>query len=158
MSGLRIFTEEDLKAHSNGRSCWVLRGGKIYDVTQFLADHPGGDDLIIKFAGKDVGEIMKDAAEHDHSDSAYQMLEEYCIGRLGSNVVTVSDGEVIVRQLGSILMREKIGSQRTISIPKIPILQLTSKNANFLTLESLWFCKSCLATSGKRRIHRASHL
>ncbi|TBU47046.1 oxidoreductase [Dichomitus squalens] len=80
---IRIFTEEDVAKHSGTISCWVTRGGKVYDVTTFLADHPGGDDLILNYAGKDIGAIMKDSAEHEHSDSAYDMLEEFVIGRLG---------------------------------------------------------------------------
>ncbi|KAI0714227.1 oxidoreductase [Fomitopsis betulina] len=88
---IRIFTAEDVAAHSTVESCWVSRDGKVYDVTNFLADHPGGDDLILNYAGKDVGEIMRDPAEHDHSDSAYDMLDECLIGRLGTSETIVSD-------------------------------------------------------------------
>ncbi|CCL99107.1 uncharacterized protein FIBRA_01121 [Fibroporia radiculosa] len=88
---IRIFTTEDVAEHSSPSSCWVSRNGKVYDVTGFLPDHPGGDDLILNYAGKDVGEIMKDPLEHDHSDSAYDMLEECAIGRLGTS-------ETIVRE------------------------------------------------------------
>lgn len=89
---VRIFTREDLVDHSNTSSCWISRNGKVYDVTSFLQDHPGGDDLILNYAGKDVGEIMKNPDEHDHSDSAYEMLEEYCIGRLGTDALIVDEG------------------------------------------------------------------
>ncbi|CCO29530.1 hypothetical protein BN14_03544 [Rhizoctonia solani AG-1 IB] len=34
---------------------------------------------------------MADKSEHEHSDSAYEMLNEYVIGRLGSDAVVVSD-------------------------------------------------------------------
>ncbi|KAG8921826.1 fatty acid alpha-hydroxylase, partial [Tulasnella sp. 408] len=88
---VRIFTREDLVNHNNTSSCWISRNGKVYDVTGFLQDHPGGDDLILNYAGKDVGEIMKDSDEHDHSDSAYEMLEEYCIGRLGTDATIVDE-------------------------------------------------------------------
>ncbi|KAG8911475.1 fatty acid alpha-hydroxylase, partial [Tulasnella sp. 417] len=88
---VRIFTREDLATHSNTSSCWISRNGKVYDVTGFLQDHPGGEDLILDHAGKDVGEIMKNPDEHDHSDSAYEMLEEYCIGRLGSEATIVDE-------------------------------------------------------------------
>ena len=89
---IRIFTEEDVAKHSNTVSCWVTRDGKVYDVTTFLADHPGGDDLILNWAGKDIGAVMKDPVEHEHSDSAYDMLEEFVIGRLGAgeNIVDES--------------------------------------------------------------------
>ncbi len=78
--------------HNTSSSCWVIRGDKIYDVTSFLPDHPGGDDLILKYGGKEITEVMKDADEHEHSDSAYEMMGEYVIGRLGTGELTVSDG------------------------------------------------------------------
>lgn len=82
---IRIFTNEDVSKHATPSSCWVTRNGKVYDVTSFLSDHPGGDDFILKYAGRDVGAIMKDPEEHDHSDSAYDMLEEFTIGRMGTS-------------------------------------------------------------------------
>ena len=90
---IRIYTEEDVAAHSSAANCWVSRNGKVYNVTSFIADHPGGDDLILKYAGKDIGAIMKDPEEHDHSDAAYDILEEFVVGRLGTGETTVSDGE-----------------------------------------------------------------
>ncbi len=35
---------------------------------------------------------MKDANEHEHSESAYEMLSEHIIGRLGAEETIVSDG------------------------------------------------------------------
>src|ERR1700743_2090712 len=90
----KIYAEDDLAPHNSLKSCWVTRNGKVYDVTEFLADHPGGEELIIKYGGKDVGEAMTDKLEHVHSDSAYEMLEEYVIGRLGTDAQIVSDGEL----------------------------------------------------------------
>jgi 4-hydroxysphinganine ceramide fatty acyl 2-hydroxylase len=91
---IRIFTTEDVEEHATPQSCWVTRDGKVYDMTQFLPDHPGGDDLILKYAGRDVGEAMKDSTEHDHSDSAYSMLDEFLIGRLGANAGIVDENWV----------------------------------------------------------------
>lgn len=90
---IRIYTDEDVSAHCTSASCWVSRNGKVYDVTKFLDDHPGGDDFILKYAGKDIGEAMKDPEEHEHSDSAYDMLDEFLIGRIGQGESVVSDGE-----------------------------------------------------------------
>jgi 4-hydroxysphinganine ceramide fatty acyl 2-hydroxylase len=51
-------------------------------MTAFLPDHPGGSELIDSYRGKDVSTIMTDEISHDHSESAYEMLEEYFIGVL----------------------------------------------------------------------------
>jgi cytochrome b involved in lipid metabolism len=34
----------------------VILHGKVYDVTEFLPDHPGGKKAIMLFAGKDATE------------------------------------------------------------------------------------------------------
>jgi 4-hydroxysphinganine ceramide fatty acyl 2-hydroxylase len=89
---VKIYTREDVEAHNTVQSCWVSRKGKVYDITAFLPDHPGGDDVIHDYAGKDVDEIMHDRLSHEHSDSAYDMLEEYIVGRLGTEDTILSDG------------------------------------------------------------------
>ena len=99
---VRIYTAEDVAAHNSSSSCWVLRDGKVYDVTSFLPDHPGGDDLILKHAGKDIGQAMKDPDEHDHSESAYDMLAEYIVGRLGTDESIVSEGEQILAAMSQL--------------------------------------------------------
>jgi 4-hydroxysphinganine ceramide fatty acyl 2-hydroxylase len=88
---VKIYTAEDVQNHKSLSSCWVTRGGKVYDVSAFLPDHPGGDDIILKYAGQDIQKAMKDPEEHDHSDSAYDMMEEYLIGRLGNNANIVDE-------------------------------------------------------------------
>jgi 4-hydroxysphinganine ceramide fatty acyl 2-hydroxylase len=88
---IRVFAASDVAEHNSASSCWVARQGKVYDVTSFLVDHPGGDDLILKYAGKDVEDIMKDGDEHEHSESAYDMLSEFLIGRVGAGEMVVRD-------------------------------------------------------------------
>ncbi|KAF8999105.1 fatty acid-2 hydroxylase [Cyathus striatus] len=88
---IRIFAHEDVAEHNKSTSCWVSRAGKVYNVTSFLNDHPGGDDLIMKYAGKDIEAVMKNKDEHEHSESAYEMLEDYVIGRIGIGETLVRD-------------------------------------------------------------------
>lgn len=88
---IRIFTASDVLRHNSESSCWITYRGKVLDVTNFLADHPGGEEFILKYAGRDVENAMKDADEHAHSESAYDMLDEFRIGRLGAEESVVSD-------------------------------------------------------------------
>jgi 4-hydroxysphinganine ceramide fatty acyl 2-hydroxylase len=55
---------------------WVTLGEKVFDVSDFLDSHPGGAELILEYAGKDITEILKDQASHTHSEAAYDILEE----------------------------------------------------------------------------------
>lgn len=90
---LRIYAAADVAKHSSRKDCWVTRNGKVYNVTEFVADHPGGDDLILKYAGRDVGEIMKDGNEHNHSQSAYEMLGEYLVGKIGADANIIDESK-----------------------------------------------------------------
>lgn len=42
--------------HNSRESCWIIVHGNVYDVTEFLDDHPGGSKIILKYAGKDATE------------------------------------------------------------------------------------------------------
>ena len=39
---------------SSRDSCWVVINGQVYDVTDFLDEHPGGAAIILKYGGKDA--------------------------------------------------------------------------------------------------------
>lgn len=70
----------DVESRNTAKSCYVTIGTKVFDVTDFLEDHPGGGDLILEYAGKDVSAIMKDEISHTHSESAYEILDECLVG------------------------------------------------------------------------------
>lgn len=55
-------------------------GRNVFDITTFKDDHPGGSDLITKYAGKDVTDIMRDETSHRHSEAAYNILQAYHTG------------------------------------------------------------------------------
>jgi hypothetical protein len=33
---------------------WIIGGAKVYDVTKYLNDHPGGPEIMMEFAGKET--------------------------------------------------------------------------------------------------------
>ncbi|EXJ90130.1 cytochrome P450 oxidoreductase [Capronia epimyces CBS 606.96] len=77
---LPTITHAEVQAHNTKKSCYVTIGERVFDVTDFIDDHPGGGDLILQYAGKDVKQIMEDEASHFHSEAAYEILEESLIG------------------------------------------------------------------------------
>ncbi|CAH6721105.1 cytochrome b2, mitochondrial [[Candida] jaroonii] len=44
----------EVKKHNSDKDCWVIIHKKVYDVTKFLPEHPGGSGIILKYAGKDA--------------------------------------------------------------------------------------------------------
>lgn len=70
----------EVQAHNNKSSCYVTIGERVFDVTDFLDDHPGGPELVLEYAGKDVKQILQDSDSHTHSEAAYEILEESLVG------------------------------------------------------------------------------
>lgn len=69
----------------------------IYDVTDFLHDHPGGEDLILKYAGKDIEAAMKatnSEEDHEHTPAAFGMMSDMLIGKLDSGTRIVDENWV----------------------------------------------------------------
>ncbi|KAG9972374.1 hypothetical protein KCU78_g23379, partial [Aureobasidium melanogenum] len=77
---LPTIPQADVASHNSAKSCYVTVGTKVYDITPFLEDHPGGGDLIVEYGGKDVKDIMDDTASHFHSESAWEILDDYLVG------------------------------------------------------------------------------
>lgn len=72
--------QADVEAHKTAESCYVTIGTKVFDITDFLDDHPGGAELILEYGGKDVKAIMEDEDSHKHSEAAYEVLDDSFIG------------------------------------------------------------------------------
>ena len=52
MSDGKISVSEVAK-HGKSDDCWIVVNGKVYDLTNFAPNHPGGASFIYKYAGKD---------------------------------------------------------------------------------------------------------
>ncbi|EJU06365.1 cytochrome b5 [Dacryopinax primogenitus] len=77
MADMKTITAEEFKQHNSKDSLWVLLHGKVYDVTKFLDEHPGGDEVILAEKGTDATEAFEDVG---HSDEARALLPDMQIG------------------------------------------------------------------------------
>lgn len=83
MSQQKRYTPEEVEAHSswdsNNKSVWVVYKGSVYDVTNFVSEHPGGEEVILDNAGKDMTDEFDNIG---HSSKAQELLSSYKIGEL----------------------------------------------------------------------------
>eukprot|EP00956_Cyclotella_meneghiniana_P018883 scaffold31840_cov67-Cyclotella_meneghiniana.AAC.3 len=71
----------------------LVGGPKVYDVTSYLDDHPGGAEVILDVSGKDADEFFEDIG---HSNDAREELAKHCIG-----VLKMSEAEIEKRRLAA---------------------------------------------------------
>lgn len=53
--GIKL-TAAEIRKHATAKNCWVVIHGQAYDITNFLPEHPGGQAIILKYAGADATE------------------------------------------------------------------------------------------------------
>lgn len=131
MTTARKYTLDQVKKNYKKDSCWVIVNDKVYDITSFLADHPGGNEILLEFAGTDVTSVLSDINYHTHSDAAYDLLTEHYIGDLVKD-----ENEAIVQDLD-------IGKKKKYETTK------ESRDQEFLDLKKALFPQLWNATYSK---------
>lgn len=47
----KAITFEEVEKHNKKDDCWMIIHGKVYDVTKFLVEHPGGEEVMLESKG-----------------------------------------------------------------------------------------------------------
>ncbi|KAI8614262.1 cytochrome b5-like heme/steroid binding domain-containing protein [Chytriomyces sp. MP71] len=76
---LTTFTWADVAEHNTRKSSWLVIEKNVYDVTKFLEEHPGGEEVMLENAGFDATDAFD---EIGHSDDAKDLLKSMLIGTL----------------------------------------------------------------------------
>jgi len=79
MPELKKYTLEEVKKHNDSRSSWIVVHDIVYDVTKFLEEHPGGEEVLLEQAGDYATEPFEDVG---HSSDARELMKDYVIGEL----------------------------------------------------------------------------
>ncbi|XP_010264100.1 PREDICTED: cytochrome b5 [Nelumbo nucifera] len=80
----KVYTLEEVSQHRSSKDCWLIIGGKVYDLTKFMEDHPGGDEVLLSATGKDATDDFEDVG---HSSSARAMMDEFYIGEIDASTI-----------------------------------------------------------------------
>ena len=80
-----------VKSHNSKNDCWIMINGKVYDVTKYLDDHPGGADIIMNLSGGDATREFNDIG---HSKNAVKLLDKFEIGVCTDYTLTGNETEV----------------------------------------------------------------
>lgn len=90
---LKEYTADEVSKHTTQDDCWLVIGNqsnggpKVYDVTKYLDDHPGGAEVMLDVAGQNADEFFEDIG---HSKEARQELQKYLIGTFKLDEATLA--------------------------------------------------------------------
>ncbi|KAJ5397850.1 hypothetical protein N7509_005963 [Penicillium cosmopolitanum] len=60
-----MLTRSQVQQHRTRKSCWVIIGQTVYDITDFLDEHPGGAGILLQYAGSDASEAFESIHQAD---------------------------------------------------------------------------------------------
>jgi cytochrome b involved in lipid metabolism len=66
-----VLSASEMLQHSSPTSCWMSISGTVYDLTEYLSDHPGGENVLLPYCGTDATEKYKSV---NHSSAASTAL------------------------------------------------------------------------------------
>lgn len=88
-STLPKYSWEEVAKHNSAESLWIVVSNKVYDISKFMEEHPGGEEVLLEVAGRNATESFEDVG---HSPDAREMQAKYLIGtvsvRTSKNVAT----------------------------------------------------------------------
>lgn len=84
----KAYTLSEVAQHASKDDCWAIISGDVYDLTEFINRHPGGDE-ILRACGTDATTLFNSRQTQDgqsvgsgtpHSQAAIEQLAKLKIG------------------------------------------------------------------------------
>ncbi|KAJ5143974.1 uncharacterized protein N7515_002761 [Penicillium bovifimosum] len=54
MADQKLLSAQQISTHKTPEDCWIVVEKQVWDVSDFLEEHPGGSSIILKYAGSDA--------------------------------------------------------------------------------------------------------
>lgn len=86
----KTFTMGEVASHSSKTDCWTIISGQVYELTDFINRHPGGDE-VLRACGTDATTLFTSRTTKDgqsigsgtpHSQAAQEQLDQLKLGTL----------------------------------------------------------------------------
>jgi sulfite oxidase len=91
--GLPFYTKEDVEKHKTKESgIWVTYKNGVYDITEFIEQHPGGAEKIILAAGGSIEPFWALYGQH-MEDVVFEILESLRIGNIKEPIAIPTMGD-----------------------------------------------------------------
>lgn len=80
----QTYTLAQVAAHNSAEDCWMIIHDNVYNVTDFIASHPGGSAILAGCGinATNLFENRPSGSGTPHSSNAREILQQYYIGKL----------------------------------------------------------------------------
>lgn len=79
---MQDYSSDNVARHNTSQDLWMTIHGNVFDLSKFLTEHPGGEEVLINLAGQDGTKCFDDIG---HSQEAIQLRDTFLIGRLNDD-------------------------------------------------------------------------
>lgn len=80
-------TPDEIARHNSASDCWTIISGQVYNLTPYLAYHPGGVSIVLPACGADGTTAFRTrGGTGTHSSYANSLLSQYLVGSLNSSL------------------------------------------------------------------------
>lgn len=78
---IKTVTQTELSKHSDKKSCWMAIEGKVYDVTDYIDKHPGGEEHMLRGCGRDMTKSFQDKRKRGiFTKESEEEIQKYFVG------------------------------------------------------------------------------
>uniref|UniRef100_A0A7S3CKK9 Cytochrome b5 heme-binding domain-containing protein n=1 Tax=Strombidium rassoulzadegani TaxID=1082188 RepID=A0A7S3CKK9_9SPIT len=77
----KTITRAEVMKHNKPNDFWVILKTKVYNISNFPSEHPGGQSVLTRFMGTGQ-DAWPDFEEAEHSKRALNRLKQFYIGEL----------------------------------------------------------------------------
>ncbi|KAJ7962484.1 Delta(8)-fatty-acid desaturase [Quillaja saponaria] len=137
----KYITSEELKEHNKAGDLWISIQGKVYNVSDWIKVHPGGDTPLLNLAGQDA----TDAFLAYHPGTAWKYLDKLFTGYYLKDFVVSEvskDYRKLATEFSKMGLYEKKGHGVFYSLTSVAIM-LSIVVYGVLKSDSVWVHLAC---------------
>lgn len=155
-SGSNLLSAQEISRHNAPQDCWIVVDNQVWDVTEFLEEHPGGSAIILKYAGRDATQAYSEvhgpsviktslsADKHKGVLDKSSVDEEWLKQPPSENPQVVLDHEkpplhTLINAHDFELVASKTASAKTWAFYSSAANDLITRNANKSCFDRIWF-------------------